>query len=898
MKDPQPTPVRREDYAPPSHLVDQIHLRFELGEDDTEVSAELSMRRNPAASGTPGPLVLDGEQLELLSLLVDGRGLDEHAGEYSVDAHTLTLSLPLPERFTLTTRVRIKPQENTAFSGLYRSSGTFCTQCEAQGFRRITYMLDRPDVMARYSTEIVADPSRYPVLLSNGNRVASQTLADGRLEVRWEDPFPKPTYLFALVGGDLQAHRGSFTTMSGRDIALEIWVAARELDKCAHALRSLQKSMRWDEQVFGREYDLDIYMILAVHDFNMGAMENKGLNIFNSKYVLAAPETATDDDYQGVESVIAHEYFHNWTGNRVTCRDWFQLTLKEGLTVFRDQQFSADMGSAAVQRIQDVRTLRIAQFPEDRGPMAHPIRPEAYVEMNNFYTATVYNKGAEVIRMYHTLLGADGFRKGMDLYFERHDGQAVTCDDFRAAMADANGAQLDQFERWYGQAGTPLLHAEGHYEPPSEANPDGEGGRYTLTLRQSGPASLGDEPYRLRHMPISVGLLDTDGRDLPLRLEGEASGSGSSSGRVLELREAEQTFCFVGLPCEPLPSLLRGFSAPVQLHLAIPGRDEREVLAFLMAHDSDAFNRWDAGQRFARAVLLDMVAELEAGATATLDPRFVVSWGAVLADPTLDGSLKSLALELPDVRVLGQAMEVVAVDALHRARSMAMATLGAAHGAALLAAHQTNIGQTYDPGAEAVDRRHLANSALAYLAAADPARGERLALAQFGAADNMNDRQAALSCLAELPGPGRDQAFAQFLERWRDDPLVLDKWFAVQAQAGAADTLDRVLALADHPTFERRNPNRARALIGTFGMRNQTHFHAGDGRGYTFLADEVLTIDPINPQVAARLVAAFNQWRRFDAGRQALQRAALERIAAAPSLSRDVAEIVDRALAD
>ncbi|KIG17962.1 Membrane alanine aminopeptidase N [Enhygromyxa salina] len=881
MKDPQPTPVRRLDYAPPSHLVDTVDLVFELAEAHTLVTARLGCRRNPEAREPAEALRLDGELLELLEIELDGKPLGPNA--YTLTKDYLEISGPLPEQFELQTRVRIKPQENTAFSGLYRSSSTFCTQCEAQGFRRITYMLDRPDVMSRYTTQIIADATRYPVLLSNGNRVASEALEDGRHSVRWEDPFPKPTYLFALVGGDLRAHAASFTTRSGREVRLEIWVEPHEIDKCDHALQSLANAMRWDEEVFGLEYDLDIYMILAVHDFNMGAMENKGLNIFNSKYVLAALETATDDDYEGVEAVVGHEYFHNWTGNRVTCRDWFQLTLKEGLTVFRDQQFTADMTSAAVKRIDDVRGLRIVQFAEDRGPMAHPIRPDAYVEMNNFYTSTVYNKGAEVIRMYHTLLGAEGFRRGMDLYFERHDGQAVTCDDFRAAMADANQADLEQFERWYVQAGTPQLHALGTWAD----------GRYTLTLTQSGPPSLGEQSYLVRHMPVSVGLLGPDGNDLPLRLEGEDQAAAVSGTRVLELRESEQQFVFVDLPAKPVVSVLRGFSAPVELHI----ERSREELAFLMANDSDAFNRWDAGQRFATDTLLAMVGAIEAGAAAVLDPLFVDSWGAIAADDALDGSLKALALDLPDERVLGQAMSVVAVDAIHHARAQAMASLGRAHHDLLLAAHQSNVGQAYDASRESIARRRLANTALAFLCASDPKQGGSLARQQFDSADNMTDRQAALACLVELPGEARDHGVLAFHEQWRSDPLVLDKWFAVQARAGVADTLERVLALRDHADFDRRNPNRARALLGTFAQRNQAHFHAADGRGYRLLADEVIAIDQLNPQVAARLVSAFNSWRRFDSERQALLREQLERIAASPTLSKDVGEIVGRALA-
>jgi aminopeptidase N len=874
MRDPQPTPIYRRDYAPTSHEIETVDLAFELGEEFTTVRARLAVRAREGRAGDD--LVLDGEKMELEEVKVDGTVLD--AGAYTVDEEHLTLR-GLPETCVVETTVKIKPQENTALEGLYKSSGNFCTQCEAEGFRKITYFLDRPDVMARYSTTIVADPERYPVLLSNGNRVEEKTLDDGRKQVRWEDPFPKPSYLFALVAGNLRAHTGTFTTASGRDVRLEIWVEPQNIEKCEHALRSLQKAMKWDEETFGLEYDLDIYMIVAVNDFNMGAMENKGLNVFNSKYVLAKPDTATDEDYESIEGVIGHEYFHNWTGNRVTCRDWFQLTLKEGLTVFRDQQFTADMTSAAVKRIDDVKILRAAQFPEDAGPMSHSIRPEHYIEMSNFYTATVYNKGAEVIRMYHTLLGKDGFRKGMDLYFERHDGQAVTCDDFRAAMADANDFDLEQFENWYLQRGTPQLHARGEWDEGAS--------RYTLTLRQEAPASIGDEEYRLRHMPVRTALLSPDGSPVALDEDGNTE-------RVLELKEAEQSFSFDNVTSRPVASVLRDFSAPVHLSF----ERSREDLAFSMAHETDAFNRWDAGVEFATSTLLDMVDALKKGGKSEPDPTFIEAWGAMLADQELDGSLKSLALELPEERVLGQAMDIVAVDEIRTARNQMKAALAAAHHDALMAAHEASRGVPYDADPASIHRRRLANTALAYLCAGDFDEGVKLASAQFESADNMTDSQAALLCLVDLQCDARDEAVAAFHARWKDDPLVLDKWFAVQALSNANDTVDRVLSLALHADFNQKNPNRLRSLVGVFGMRNQFHFHASDGRGYTFVADQVLEVEGFNPQTAARLVAAFNQWKRFDEDRQALQRKQLERIVAKDGLSRDVYEIVHRALTE
>ena len=873
-----PQPIFRKDYRRPDFWIDRVDLRFELGESVTAVHATLAIRR---AEDTPAdaPLVLDGEMLKLVHIAVDGRPL-------AADAYTLgdtTLTIPTSAAaLELHTVVEIYPQDNTELTGLYRSSGNFCTQCEAEGFRRITYFLDRPDVMARYSVVLAAERARYPVLLANGNRVAAGELPDGRHFARWEDPFPKPCYLFALVAGDLRCFPGEFVTRSGRPVRLEIWVEPQNLDRCEHAMRAMHWAMRWDEQAFGREYDLDVYMIVAVNDFNMGAMENKGLNIFNAKYVLARPDTATDDDYEAIARVIAHEYFHNWTGNRVTCRDWFQLTLKEGLTVLRDRLFSADMGSAAVTRISDVLALRTAQFAEDRGPMAHPIRPESYIEMNNFYTTTVYEKGAEVIGMLRLLLGVAGFRQGMDLYFERHDGQAVTCDDFVTAMADANIRDLEQFRRWYSQVGTPIVRAQGEY--------DARNRRFTLILEQAPPH--GRDSAEPLHIPIAVGLLGPDGASLPLQLP-EDTLPGAPT-RVLELRERRQAFSFVAVDVPPTASLLRGFSAPVELEYP-RGDDE---LALLMAHDPDPFSRWDAGQELARRSLLRLADDITAGRPLALDPRLVDACARVLADDRLDGSLKALMLTLPNERILGQHQDVVAVEALHGAREFAVRALAGALRDPLLATYAAAAPRLgYSIERAEVDRRRLRNLALAYLVALGEPELATLATRQFEAADNMTDSQEALAALIDHGGPARDVALAAFYERWQGDPLVIDKWFALQAVSGHPDTLDRVLALAQHPDFSLLNPNRARALLASLGLRNQFHFHQRDGRAYTFMADQVLELAPQNPQVAARLVSAFNPWRRFDAGRQQLMRAQLERIAAQPGLSRSVQEIVGRALA-
>ena len=879
MSDNSLPTIHRQDYTPPAYLVEQVELRFELDEAGTTVASRLQLRRNPAEKG--GALVLAGRQLELTALRLDGRPLG--ADEYAVDAETLTIA-EVPAAFLLEVETRIHPESNTSLEGLYTSSGNFCTQCEAQGFRKITYYLDRPDVMARFTTTIVADRGRYPVLLSNGNPVAKGELKGGRHFVTWEDPFPKPCYLFALVAGDLVKIEDRFITASGREVALQIFVEERNRDKCAHAMASLKKSMAWDEEVFGLEYDLDIYMILAVDDFNMGAMENKGLNIFNSKYVLARPDTATDLDYQGIEGVIGHEYFHNWTGNRVTCRDWFQLSLKEGLTVFRDQEFSADMTSRAVKRINDVRVLRGGQFSEDAGPMAHPVRPDSYQEINNFYTATVYNKGAEVIRMLHTLIGPAAFRQGMDLYFERHDGQAVTCDDFVAAMADASGRDLEQFKLWYSQSGTPELSTEGHY--------DGAAQSYTLRLRQSCPPTPG-QPHKLPfHLPVAVGLLDPEGRDLPLQLAGEAAPGAST--RVLELREAEQSFVFVGLAHQPVVSLLRGFSAPVRLKSDSSPAD----LAFRMAHDNDAFNRWEAGQQLATRLLLQLVADLQLGRELQLDPLFASAFGRTLADREADPALLALALLLPAETVLAEEMAVADPVAIRSAREWLRRALAAELRGELLA----RVGELQDhgpyrPDGPAVGRRSLKNICLAYLVSLGDAEGVALALEQFQRGDNMTDVNAALVCLASHPGPERELALAAFYQRWQNDPLVVNKWLTLQAMSLRPEALEEVRGLLSHPAFTLHNPNKVYALIGAFAQGNPAAFHAADGSGYAFLAEQVLALDALNPQVAARMVAAFNRWQKYDAGRQGLMQGELRRLLAKPDLSRDVREIVTKALA-
>ena len=875
----KPKTTYRHDYTPPDYWIESVDLDFELDEDCTRVRSTLLVRRNEILQGDPPAFVLNGEQLHLESVAVDGRRLDPR--EYEED-HAELRVFSVPASFSFETVVTLNPAKNTALSGLYCTGNLFCTQCEAMGFRRITYFPDRPDIMSRYSTTITADDMRYPVLLSNGNLVEDEMLGDGRRRVRWEDPFPKPCYLFALVAGDLRCHGGTFTTCSGREVKLEIWVEPENIDMCEHALASLANAMKWDEEKFGREYDLDIYMVVAVNDFNMGAMENKGLNVFNAKYVLAKPETATDDDCLGIEAVIGHEYFHNWTGNRVTCRDWFQLTLKEGLTVFRDQQFTADMTSAAVKRIDDVKVLRAAQFPEDAGPMKHPIRPDSYISMDNFYTPTVYNKGAEIIRMLNTMLGVEGFRKGMDLYFERHDGQAVTCDDFVAALANANDENLEHFMRWYAQPGTPEIEASGRYDAQAKT--------YTLRLSQRNAAApKGAKPLQ---MPVLVGLLGRDGHDLALDVEGPTVRKRGASA-ILELTETEHDFVFRGVTEAPVPSVLRDFSAPVKLRM----HRSREELAFLMAHDSDSFSRWDAGQELATGLLLDMTADAAAGRTLSLDPLLSDAFGKILADSRLDHSLRSLALSLPGEKVLGQEMDVIDVDALHAAREFTLRSLAAVHREALTSLYRSLASpRAYSSDATSIADRRIKNTALAYLACLGDDEAAQLVRDQFDHANNMTDSQSALGLLVDLGGDACERALTVFYERWRNDPLVLDKWFSVQAMGKRPETLDHVMSLSRHSDFSFKNPNRLRSLVGVFCAANQVRFHDASGRGYGFLADVVLDLNEMNPQIAARMVSQFNQWKRFDPARRDLMQGQLERIASQPSLSKDVYEIVNRAL--
>jgi aminopeptidase N len=882
--------IHRSDYRPPSFWIDNVDLQFDLDPKSTVVTSRLSVRRNTDAP--TGPLELDGEGLKLLRLKIDGVLVG--ADRYRLTDERLSMD-DLPDSFTLETEVEIAPVDNLSLYGLYQSSGNYCTQCEAMGFRRITYLMDRPDVLSRYRVAIRGDREQCPVMLSNGNRIGEKELPDGRHEVVWEDPHLKPSYLFALVAGRLECHRGSFTTTTGREVALEIWVEPENIDCCEHALVSLQKSMKWDEDVFGLEYDLEIYMIVAVNDFNMGAMENKGLNIFNSKYVLASPETATDDDYLNVESVIAHEYFHNWTGNRVTCRDWFQLTLKEGLTVFRDQQFTAAQTSAAVKRIDDVVSLRIRQFPEDSGPMSHPIRPESYVSMDNFYTATVYDKGAEIIRIYHTILGEKGFRQGMDLYFQRHDGSAVTCDDFRAAMADANEVNLDLLDRWYSQPGTPQLKVE--------TNWNDEKGTFTVTLEQSYEALSEDIPGASTRqpvpIPVRIGLLSQKGELLSATLEesdeaGSAvpTASGSLNAHVLLMEAKRAVYPLTGLSEKPYLSILQGYSAPVQL--ALDQTDEE--LAFLMAHDSDPFNRWDAGQRLSSNVILRLIEGIQDGQPRWVTPIYFPAVGRALEDATIDDAFKSLLLTLPNERILGREVIHRDPDAIHKARQYLRQNIAREYSSEMSEIYERLAKPTeYSLDQTAVNGRRLKHTLLSYLANSGDEQFVSMTIRQFESANNMTDSQSALSILANLPGNARDEPLNVFFSRWKENPLVLDKWFAIQASSIREDTLANVRNLLQHPAFDVSNPNRARSLIGAFAM-NQVRFHQSSGEGYELVADVVLQIDKSNPQLAARFVSSFNGYRGFEQGRQDKMHQQLERIGAEAGLSKDVGEIVSRAL--
>ncbi|MGI9251604.1 MAG: aminopeptidase N [Pseudohongiellaceae bacterium] len=926
MKDAQPRTTRLKNYRPPEFLIGSTELHFDLFEEYANVKATLVLRPNANAAGDT--LVLHGEHLVLTGLWLNGRKLTDE--EYYCDAESLTIpNLPNllqdaatpTSPFTLECHTRIEPHNNTALEGLYKSGKMFCTQCEAEGFRRITYYLDRPDVMSRFTTTVCAEQARYPVLLSNGNRIADGTNADNPIRhwVTWQDPFPKPSYLFALVAGNLVSLDDSFTTRSGREVSLHIFVEAKDLDKCQHAMTSLKKAMRWDEEVYGREYDLNTFMIVAVDDFNMGAMENKGLNIFNTSCVLANPKTTTDFAFQRVEGVVAHEYFHNWSGNRVTCRDWFQLSLKEGFTVFRDSEFSADMNSRTVKRVEDVAFLKTIQFAEDAGPMAHSVQPDSYMEISNFYTVTVYEKGAEVVRMISLILGPEKFRQGCDLYFARHDGQAVTVEEFVTAMEEAADISLQQFRIWYSQAGTPVLNITADYN--SEAK------QYTLNVKQSCPATPGQDKKQPLHIPLRVGLLNRDGNEMPLHLHnaienktGETNSNADmqddsanaashnavtindsateQTDLVLNLTEQNQQFIFNDVETEPVPSLLRGFSAPVRLSFAYPPED----LCFLMVHDSDGFNRWNAAQELALLELGTVQQTLTTGDGKPQISKLILEAYRGVIDSVLQSTDKaaiSQLLTLPSESYLIEQATEVNVEAIHQAREFVLDELAANFTTGFAAIYEQNQStEKYNTAAPAVAQRTLKNLALAFLVRSG--QGDWLAACQnqFQQADNMTDQQAALRMLVNsreaAARPLAQAALAAFYKQWQHEPLVVDQWFLIQACCPLAEGLQRVMTLLKHPDFTLRNPNKVRALIGSFCGQNHINFHTADGAGYTFLADQVLALDALNPQIAARLLTPLTRWRKYDSKRQALMQTQLQRIKAVAGLSKDVFEVVSK----
>ena len=860
-----------KDYTPPAYLVQHIELRFDLYEEETRVISTMTMSRNRKAADETTPLVLNAEELVIEQVVADGMVL--LPGQYKMDNGLFELART-PDHFTLEITTLLKPQENKALEGLYRSGGTFCTQCEAQGFRKITCFPDRPDVMTEFSCIITADKKKYPVLLSNGNPVAKGDLENGRHWIKWHDPFKKPCYLFALVAGELACIQDSFTTVSGRDVQLKIYVEHENRDKCGHAMKSLKQSMAWDEQRFGREYDLDLYQIVAVNDFNMGAMENKGLNVFNSKYVLADSKTATDTDFMNIQGVIGHEYFHNWSGNRVTLRDWFQLSLKEGLTVFRDQEFTSDLNSRAVKRISDVKKLRAHQFPEDSGPMAHPVRPESYIEMNNFYTMTVYDKGAELIRMMYILMGKELFRRGMDLYFDKFDGQAVTTEDFVRTMEEASGLNLGLFRLWYSQSGTPMVTMERAYDEKRDT--------LNITLTQETLPDKNQTKKLPLHIPVLFGLLDGEGNDI------------TPEGReLLELKDHQKTFTFTNVPKGALPSIFRQFSAPVKIKTDYSNGE----LAFLMAHDKDEFNRWDAGQELFFREMEAMVAADHQGRTRALSPHLIEACRLTLLDGETSPALLSKSLTIPDEVEIGERFSEIDVDAVHRCRKLMKKRLAKTLKDDLLTVlKQCNNASSSDISSRAMAERSMKNLILSYLGELNMDEYNQKIRKNILESGNMTDEIAGLAIFAGLDSPLRSSLLEHFYNKWKTHPLVIDKWFAVQAASTLPNALKEIKALAGHPDFSLKNPNRARSLIGVVVFQNPVIFHTADGSGYKFLTENILKLNKFNPQIAARFASGFNHWRRYDPGRQKLMKAELGTISQIKDLSKDVYEIVSRAL--
>ncbi|MBE3793253.1 aminopeptidase N [Vibrio parahaemolyticus] len=857
----------RKDYQAPSHTITDIDLTFDLYDNDTIVTALSKV----VQKGESTTLELDGEGLELRSVKVDGEDWAHH----EVKEASLVLS-DLPAEFELEIITKIDPEANTALEGLYKSGGAFCTQCEAEGFRRITYYLDRPDVLAKYTTKVIADKATYPYLLSNGNRIAQGEAENGRHWVQWQDPHPKPAYLFALVAGDFDVLRDKYTTMSGRNVDLEIFVDKGNLDRAGHAMTSLINSMKWDEERFGLEYDLDIYMIVAVDFFNMGAMENKGLNIFNSKFVLANDQTATDRDYLGIEAVIGHEYFHNWTGNRVTCRDWFQLSLKEGLTVFRDQEFSSDLGSRAVNRIDNVRIIRGPQFAEDASPMSHPIRPDKVIEMNNFYTLTVYEKGSEVIRMYHTLLGEEGFQKGMKLYFERHDGTAATCEDFVSAMEDATGVDLKQFRLWYSQSGTPTLRVNSEYNAEAKT--------YALTVEQFTEATQDQAEKQALHIPFDIELYDSKGQVIPLIINGE------SVHNVLDIKQDKQTFVFENVAEQPVPSLLREFSAPVKLEYDYSDAE----LIFLMKHATNDFARWDASQMLLAKYIRQNVNNVQTGSEVQLSEDLIDAFRGVLLDENLEPAFIAQVFSLPSINEITGWYKQIDVDAVDAVLNSVTVSLSAALEDELSATYHTLKQAEYTIDHAAIGKRALRNQCLQFLAHTD--KGNTLVKAQYEAANNMTDTIAAMSAANSAQLECREELMADYSDKWKHDGLVMDKWFALQGTNPAEDALEKVKATMNHEAFSLKNPNRTRSLIGSFLAANPVRFHDKSGSGYQFAGDILRQLNDSNPQVASRMIDPLLKFRKYDEARQAMIRAELEKLKAMDNLAKDLFEKVTKAL--
>ena len=877
MKDSIPQTVYLSQYKVSDFLIRKTQLTFDLGEQITSVKTELFIYRNTQSDGKNTDLTLDGGPgVDLQWIKIDGVRLDHQ--QYRRDEEHLTI-FDVPDSFVLSTEVLIKPHLNTTMMGLYRSRTMYCTQCEAEGFRDITFYLDRPDVMAEFTTKVIADRQQYPILLSNGNPVERGELADGRHFVTWHDPFKKPSYLFALVAGTLSVVEDSFITCSGREVKLQIFVEEKDLDKCDHAMLSLKRSMRWDEEVYGREYDLDIFMIVAVDDFNMGAMENKGLNIFNTSAVLVNPKTSTDAAFQRVEAIVAHEYFHNWSGNRVTCRDWFQLSLKEGFTVYRDAQFSSDMNSPTVKRIEDVAFLRTHQFAEDGGPMAHSVQPDSYMEINNFYTVTIYEKGAEVVGMYRTLLGEKTFRAASDLYFQRHDGEAATVENFVVAMEDASGRDLSQFRRWYHQSGTPVLDVTSSFDP--------EGATYTLEFTQHCPDTAGQTDKKPFVIPVTLGLVDAAGEDMVLNQAGDRE-------ITLELNEKHQRITFDNISAEPVPSLLRGFSAPVKLNF--PYTDAQ--LIHLLTYDSDGFNRWDACQTYCLSVLNKLIADHQAGRALALDPLAITAFGSLLRNHHLDPAMVALMLHLPSESLLHELAEVIQPEAIHSAREFMRKALAAALVKEFNQVYERhNVAVDYAPEAEQIGARSLKNAALSYLMNTGAA-GIELAWKQFSQADNMTDKAAALTALVNCSEAQNyaEKALQSFEQQYSDEALVMNLWLQIQATNSQSKGLARVKALLEHSAFTMTNPNKVRSLIGAFCSANLINFHTPDGSGYQFLADQIIALNQANPQVAARLVTPLTRWKGFAEPYGGLMRKQLQRVADHPNLVKDVLEIASKSL--